>query len=176
MFYARIGAVSALLVGGVLAGAALVPQPVLAQTKYVSPTGFSFTAPKGWKRDDAEKSMGRVRYTLTEPMQGRVLASLATVYMADGSTLEPLAEKVRTLAKENGDQMTIVSDKQVKSGPVPGIVIVTNNARPTEPDTEMTFISVKNGKPCQMVLKCKTADVAKYKPTFDKAVTTFVWK
>ncbi|MBC7804852.1 MAG: hypothetical protein H7145_01760 [Akkermansiaceae bacterium] len=151
-------------------------RPAHAQAKYVSPTGFSFVAPKGWKRDDAEKSMGRVRYTLTEPTQGRVLVSLATVYVADGSTLESLAEKVRTLARENGDQMTIVSDKSVRSGAVPGVVIVTNNARPSEPDTEMTFVSVKSGKPCQIVLKCKTADAAKYKPAFDKAVATFAWK
>lgn len=62
------------------------------------------------------------------------------------------------------------------SGTVPGIVLVVNNARGDEPDTEMTFISIKNNKPCQMVLKCKTADVAKYKPAFDKAVSTFAWK
>lgn len=82
------------------------------EARYVSPSGFSFVAPKGWKRDDADKSMGRVRYTLTEPTQGRVLASLATVYVADGATLESQAEKVRTLATEQGDKVTVVSEKK----------------------------------------------------------------
>ena len=147
-----------------------------AQTRFSSPAGYSFTAPAKWQRDDADISMGRVRYALVTP-DTHVVASLAiSTIKGDGTDLNTLADKVRQDAKDNGDKMTIVSDKSVSVGGVPGVVIETKNARPEEPDTEMTFLSVRNGVGCKIVLKCKSAVAAKYAPAFNKAVSTFRWK
>ena len=175
MFNTRNG-----LTGGVIAAVLLTigtisARPAHAQTRFVSPGGkYSFAAPAKWDRDDADISMGRMRYVKT--VETRVIVSLSVRTVTDtGTTLDSLADAVRQTAKDNGDKETTLRDKPV-TGAAPGIVIETSNARSEEPNTEMTFITVHNGVGCQIVLACKTADAAKYRPYFEKAVSTFRWK
>ena len=161
---------------GVLFAATVGARPAYAQARYTSRDGYSFVAPARWQFDDADISMGRVRYVLTTS-DTRVVASLAVRTVTDkGTTLDGLADAVRQTAKDGGDKVSIVREKKVSAGGTPGIVIETSNARPSEPDTEMTFITVRNGIACKIVLACKTAVAAKYAPAFNKAVSTFRWK
>lgn len=147
-----------------------------AQARYVSKGGFSFVVPAKWQKDDADISMERTRYVLTTE-DGRVVASLKISTLRDKeATPDSLAEHLRQTVKENTGTIIIVRDKAVTVSKEPGIIFETNNTRPSEPDTEMTLLTARNGIASQVVLTCKTADRAKYGPVFDKVVQTFKWQ
>jgi len=147
-----------------------------AQARYVAKGGFSFAVPAKWQKDDADISMERMRYALTTE-DGRVVTSLKISTLRDKeATPDSLAEHLRQTVKENTGTILIVRDKAVTVSKAPGIVFETNNTRPSEPDTEMTLLTARNGIASQVILTCKTADRAKYGPIFDKVVETFKWQ
>ncbi len=120
--------------------------------------------------------MERMRYALTTE-DGRVVTSLKISTLRDKeATPDSLAEHLRQTVKENTGTILIVRDKAVTVSKAPGIVFETNNTRPSEPDTEMTLLTARNGIASQVILTCKTADRAKYGPIFDKVVETFKWQ
>ena len=146
------------------------------QARYVSKAGFSFAAPPKWQRDDADISMERVRYVLTTE-DGKVVASIKISALRDKeSTPDSLAAHLRQNVKDNTGTVLVVRDKAVTVGKAPGILLETNNTRPSEPDTEMTLLTARNGVTAQVIMICKTADRAKYAPLFDKVTETFKWQ
>jgi len=147
-----------------------------AQARYVAKGGFSFVIPAKWQKDDADISMQRMRYVLTTA-DGRVVASLKISTLRDKEvTPDSLAEQLRQDVKDQTGTVLTVRDKAVTVSKEPGIVFETNNTRSSEPDTEMTLLTARNGVTSRVILTCKTADRAKYGPIFEKAVETFKWQ
>ena len=120
--------------------------------------------------------MERMRYTLTTE-DGRVVASLKISTFRDKDvTPDSLAEHLRQDVKDQTGTVLTIRDKAVTVSNAPGIIFETNSTRPSEPDTEMTLLTARNGITSQVILTCKTADRAKYGPIFEKAVETFKWQ
>ncbi len=147
-----------------------------APARYAAKGGYSFAVPAKWQKDDADISMERMRYVLTTE-DGRVVGSLKISTLRDkGDTPDSLAERLRQNVKEQTGTVQAVQDKAMTVSGQPGILFETNNTRPSEPDTDMTLLTARNGVTAQVVLSCKTADRAKYAPVFDKVVETFKWQ
>jgi len=150
--------------------------PTPAQPRYVAKGGFSFAVPAKWQKDDADISMERMRYVLTTD-DGRVVASLKISTLRDkDDTLESSAGHLRQDVKDQTGTVLTIRDKAVTVSKEPGIIFETNSTRPSEPDTEMTLLTARNGITSQVILTCKTTDRAKYGPIFDKVVETFKWQ
>lgn len=146
-----------------------------AQSRYVSPGGFSLTVPAGFQRDDAKAIGTRVLF-----MGPKTRKFTANILVSLGESTDMTVDKLVQGFKDNdvkSGEAKLVSEKRLTVGGVPAAILKSRRKITPEIEIVQTQFLAMKGK--RIALLSMSADISADRataPTYEGVIKSFAWK